>query len=113
VSAKPVVLRSQAERDLLEAVEYYLGEADEAVTLRFVDTVEKAFRHIARHPASGSPHYALELGLPGLRSWPVKRFPYLIFYVDRDDCIDVWRILHAQRDVPAWLRHDPWNENGG
>ncbi len=45
-----------------------------------------------------------ELDLPGLRCWPVKRYPYLVFYVERDDHIDVWRVLHGQRDIPAWLR---------
>jgi toxin ParE1/3/4 len=30
--------------------------------------------------------------------------PYLIFYIDRDDHVDVWRVLHAQRDIPARLR---------
>jgi len=103
VSSKPVVRRASADQDLLEAVEYYLQDAGDEVALRFVDAVEKAFRHIARHPASGSPRYALELELPGVRCWPVKHFPYLIFYVEREDHIDVWRLLHGQQDIPAWL----------
>ena len=92
---------------MLEGVDHYLQEAGEPVALRFVDTIEKAFRHIARHPESGSPRYALELELPGIRCWPVKQFPYLIFYVERDDHIDVWRILHGQRDIPGWLLDEP------
>jgi len=72
--------------------------------LAFVDTIEQAFRYIGRHPATGSTRYAQELDLPGLRCWPVKRYPYLVFYVERDDHIDVWRVLHGQRDIPAWLR---------
>jgi toxin ParE1/3/4 len=31
------------------------------------------------------------------------RFPYLVFYLERADCIDVWRVLHAQRDIPSWM----------
>jgi toxin ParE1/3/4 len=38
-----------------------------------------------------------------LRSWPLTRFPYLVFYFERDDCVDVWRVLQAQRDIPAWI----------
>ena len=57
----------------------------------------------ARHPASGSPRYAHELDLPDLRFWPLKRYPCLVFYVERRDHIDVWRVLHGQRDIPAWL----------
>ena len=103
MSPKPVVRRARADQNLLEAVEYYLQDAGDEVALRFVDAVEKAFRHIAHHPASGSPRYALELELPGVRCWPVKHFPYLIFYVEREDHIDVWRLLHGQQDIPAWL----------
>jgi plasmid stabilization system protein ParE len=31
-------------------------------------------------------------------------FPYLIFYVERESELDVWRMLHGQRDIPAWLQ---------
>jgi toxin ParE1/3/4 len=27
-----------------------------------------------------------------------------VFYVERDDHVDVWRILHGQRDIPAWMQ---------
>jgi hypothetical protein len=26
-----------------------------------------------------------------------------VFYVERDEHVDVWRVLHAQRDIPAWM----------
>jgi toxin ParE1/3/4 len=113
VSVKPVVRRARADQDLLEAVEYYLQEAGDRVASRFVDAVERAFRQIARHPASGSPRYALELEFPGVRCWPVKHFPYLIFYVEREDHIDVLRLLHAQRDIPEWLHDDSDEDRQG
>ena len=28
----------------------------------------------------------------------------MVFYVKCDDHIDVWRVLHGLRDIPAWLR---------
>jgi toxin ParE1/3/4 len=39
-----------------------------------------------------------------LRSWTLKRNAHIVFYVERDAHIDVWRVLHGMRDVPAWLR---------
>ena len=104
MSPKRIVPRQRANRDVDEAVDYYLGEAGENAALGFIDALDRAYRHIARHPATGSPRYAHELDLPGLRSWPLKRYPYLVFYVERDDHIDVWRILHIERDIPAWMR---------
>ena len=104
MTAKPVVPRTAALRDIDEAVAYYLAEAGEAPALRFIEAVEQTFARIGRHPASGSPRYALELNLPRLRCVPVPRHPHLVFYVDRDAHVDVWRVLHGERDIPAWMR---------
>jgi toxin ParE1/3/4 len=101
---KPVVLRERAHQDIEDTIAYYLGEGTEAAALGFIDALEKANTHIGRHPATGSPRYAHELNLPGLRSWPLTRYPYLVFYVEHADNIDVWRILHSQRDIPVWMQ---------
>lgn len=103
MTTKAVVLRQRAARDIEDAAFSYAEEAGAAVSLRFVDEVESALRAIADHPAAGSPRYAHELDLPGLRTWALKRHPYLVFCVERDDRIDVWRVLHARRDVPDWM----------
>jgi toxin ParE1/3/4 len=107
VIAKPVVPRELANHDVDEAVAYYLTEGSDEAALGFVDALERAYRHISRHPASGSSRYAVELNLPGLRSWPLRRFPYLVFYIETKNCIDVWRVLHSARDIPAWMQVQP------
>lgn len=33
-----------------------------------------------------------------------EAFPPSDFYVEREDHVDVWRVLHGQRDIPAWLQ---------
>ena len=65
-----------------------------------------AYVHIGRHPATGSPRYAHELNLPGLRFQPLRRYPYLVFHLERSDHVVVWRVLQGQRDIPAWMQ-DP------
>ena len=104
MSAKPVSRRASAQRDIEESVAWYLGEQAPEAALGFIDAVEQAFVHLGRHPETGSPRYGHELDLPGLRSWPLKRYPYIVFYIEQEDHIDVWRILHGMRDLPAWLR---------
>jgi len=104
MKVRPVVPRALARRDIEDAIAYYLAEGSPQAAMGFVDAIEQAFAHIGRHPATGSPRYAHELNLPGLRCWPLKRYPYLAFYVERDDHVDVWRILHGQRDIPAWMQ---------
>ena len=87
-----------------EAFAHYLREAGVQAALGFVDELERAYRHIAQYPASRSSRYAWELDVPGLRSWPLKGYPHLVFYRERGDYIDVWRVLHGKRDIPAWMR---------
>jgi toxin ParE1/3/4 len=100
---KGIVPRELANRDVDEAIDHYLVEATEKLALGFVDELEKAYAHIARHPASGSPRYAHQLGLADLRFWPLGRYPYLVFYVECEEHIDIWRVLHEQRDIPEWM----------
>jgi toxin ParE1/3/4 len=104
LSAKPIVPRELARRDVEEAVDYYARAAGSDVAVGLIDALQSAYASIARHPGTGSNRYAHELNLPGLRSRRLKRYPYLVFYVEREDHIDVWRVLHAQRDIPAWMQ---------
>ncbi len=103
MKTKPVVPRELANRDVDEAIEHYLSEDAAEAALGFIDALERAYTHISRHPSSGSPRYAHELNLPGLRSWPLTRYPYLVFYMEQSDHVDVWRVLHGHRDIPAWM----------
>jgi toxin ParE1/3/4 len=111
MKSKPIVPRSDANRDVDEAIEHYLSENAESAALGFVDALERAYEHISRHAATGSPRYAHTLNIPGLRFWPLTRYPYLVFYIEFDDHIDVWRMLHGQRDIPAWLVTDTDSES--
>jgi toxin ParE1/3/4 len=100
---KPVAPRVAAQRDAEQIVADYVEQAGVDVALRFVDALEDAYRLIGENPGAGSPRYGLTLDLPGLRSWRVRGFPHLIFYIERADVLDVWRILHGSRDVPTTL----------
>jgi len=104
VSGKPVVLRERARRDIEEAIDHYLAEAGPTVALSFIGALEETRRHISEQPGSGSPRYAHELDIPGLRFRAAGKFPYLVFYVEKETEIDVWRILHGARDIPAWMQ---------
>ena len=103
MTAKPVVLRGRARLDVDEAVEHYLTEAGTAVALDFVDALEDAFRRIGEQPAGGSPRDAHELEIPGLRLRAAGQFPDLVFHVEREEEVDVWRVLHGVRDIPAGM----------
>ena len=92
-----------ADRDVAEAIKHYLDQDAEAAAIGFIDALEQAYAHIGKHAATGSPRYAHELNLPGLRFWRLTRYPHLVFYAEQIAHIDVWRVLHGQRDIPVWM----------
>lgn len=83
-----------------------MAEDAAAAALGFIEALEQAYPHIGHHHAAGSPCYSHQLNLPGLCSWVLTRYPYLVFYGERSDHVDVWRVLQGQRDIPAWMQ-DP------
>lgn len=106
MKTKPVVPRELAIKDAEDALDFYLQEAGDQVALGFIDSLQKAYDQLSRQPQTGSPRYAHELNLPGLRMWPLKRYPYLVFYVEQANHIDVWRVLNGLTDIPAWLQEE-------
>lgn len=103
---KPVIPRHKAALDIDAAIDFYRDSAGEDIALGFIKALEKAFKQLAQHPETGSARYGQELDLPGLRSWPLKKYPYLIFYIEQADHLDVWRILHGKTDIPVWMQQD-------
>lgn len=100
---KPIIQRERAKLDAEDAVLFYLHQGGSSVASRFVDALEAAFHHISKYPGAGSMRSANEIGLPGLRSWPLKSYPIIVFYSERNDHVDVFRVLNSYRDIPSWL----------
>lgn len=101
--SKPVIPRIQAEDDLDRACEHILSTAGTDAVIDFLLDFDKAITLISQFPGSGSPRYGYETGLEGLRYRPMKRFPYLIFYMETEYCIDVWRVVHSSMDIQSGL----------
>lgn len=106
MKSKPVVTRHQADDDIDLAFEYYLSEGGPQLAVAFVDAYEAATSHLSRFTLSGSSRIGHTLGVSDLREWPLRRFPYVILYFDRENSVEIWRVLNGSVDIPAWLRSD-------
>ncbi|SLK11692.1 type II toxin-antitoxin system RelE/ParE family toxin [Novosphingobium mathurense] len=103
MTAKLVIPRAKARADVDFAVEHYADEAGADVAFSFIDALEQAYTFIGQMPAAGSLRWSHELNLPELRTIRLKGFPWLVFYLEFETHVDVWRVLHAKRDMSAWL----------
>src|SRR4030095_15022227 len=90
---KPAILRPQALRDREIEVRYYRKEAGSKVAVRMVNATNATLDRIELDPGIGSPVLGKTLGIPGLRTWKVSKFPLLWFYFARADHLDVVRQL--------------------
>jgi len=103
VSPLAVLPRERANQDAEDAIAYYVSESAVDAALGFIDALEQAYMTLGEHPGIGSPRWGDELDLPGLRSWPLAGYPFLVFYVEQPDHVDVWRVLHMRRDLQTTL----------
>jgi toxin ParE1/3/4 len=106
-ATKRLRFRELALVDVETTTQWYAQQAGELAALKFLAALDAAYAHIERHPATGSPRWGLELDVPDLRSWPLGRFPHLVFYVERESHVEVWRVLHGARDIPSALAAPP------
>jgi toxin ParE1/3/4 len=104
---KRIVITPKASADLDGHFEY-LAQYNLEAALKFFDAARQTFAQLARTPNIGSPYITKNPTLQGLRRWTVKSFrTQLIFYFDRDDCIEIIRVLNAARDIEAIFQQKP------
>jgi toxin ParE1/3/4 len=94
-----------AVQDEEEIVRYYEQTSSEQIALGFINALDQAFSQLGRYPQMGSPRPEYDLELDGIRSWPLKKFPHLIYYEIQSNHIELWRILHPKRDIPQTMLH--------
>ena len=100
---KPAVLRPQALRDQQGEVRYYRKEGGSRLAVKVAKATNEALDQVEIEPGIGSPRLGKLLGIPGLRTWRVGKFPLLWCYFEHADQLDVVRLLGERQDVIAIL----------
>jgi len=93
--------REQAKRDLEECF-VFIAEENLDIAVHFLVYAEETLELLAKMPFLGSPRDFRSHRLRNLRMWHVKGFEdYLIFYRPTDDGVEIFRVLHVNRDIEA------------
>lgn len=94
-------------KDDLEEIVVYFGLTSAAAGQRFLSRVSATVRLLADQPGMGAKWPVRRKDLQGIRRFPVSDFrSFLIFYVPRDNFIDIVRIIHGVRDIGRAIRAD-------
>jgi toxin ParE1/3/4 len=97
-----ITRRPQAEADLTDQFIYYLAAGGAELAERFLTAVEAATQRLLETPGIGVKRSFRHPSLQGLRMHPVRGFErHLVFYHERDDGIEIVRVLHGARDIPS------------
>ena len=87
-----------ARRELLEATSWYLADGGEPAAEFFELAVQRALRLLEFMPRLGRASY------PGVRTWPLKDFPYTLVYRVKGKAINVIAVAHQSREPAYWRR---------
>ena len=100
---KRIIISPKASQDLDNHFAY-IAENNVETALHFFDSVRVTIAQLARIPGVGSFYPISNPRLQGLQKWAVKHYrKYLIFYIVREDAIEVLRILYATQDIISIL----------
>ena len=103
---KAAVLRPQALRDQQGEVRYYRNEGGTRVAVKVAKATNAALDQIELDPGIGSPTLGKLIGIPGLRTWRVSKFPLLWCCFERGVQLDVVRLLGERQNIAAILGDD-------
>jgi toxin ParE1/3/4 len=94
---KEVVLTPSAQAELDGATEWYEVRAG-GIGLKFVSCVDEALQQIGNSP-SVFPRWEHD---QRFRKFVLQRFPYIVFYREFDDRVEVIAVAHGAREPGYW-----------
>jgi plasmid stabilization system protein ParE len=93
--SRPVVLTAEAEADLDEAAQWY-EQRSPGLGADLVARVRDTLARVGNNPELYPEVHG------GIRRAPVRRFPYGVFYRQRNDRVAVIAVFHDRRDPSIW-----------
>ncbi|MDN3987562.1 type II toxin-antitoxin system RelE/ParE family toxin [Zwartia vadi] len=95
-----------ADKDIIEAIDFYNDALAYQASTKFLDAIEKALRFILAFPEAGSSRLSEILELEQFKTWPLTKFPFLVVYIVKDESIEIVRLIHQKRDLSEPLRQE-------
>ena len=92
-----MIIRPEAAREVQEAFDWY-EEKSEGLGLEFLRAADACVAGIQRNPLASPVMYQ------EVRRSLLRKFPYALFYIVKEERIIVLACFHAKRDPIDWMR---------
>lgn len=103
MSARRVVERPQAQRDVLEMISY-VAEHSDAAAADLNTAYEETLLMLQAHPELGKRCPPLDPAFANLRWIPIRGFAtYLVFTAYDGETLEIVRVIHSARNIRAVL----------
>ena len=91
----PIILRAEAESEFRQAFQWY-EDRFPGLGTSFVVAVDACLQAIGRNPQAYQKKHK------NIRGGPVRRFPFVIYYLFDRETVVVLAVFHASRDPQIW-----------
>jgi toxin ParE1/3/4 len=92
-----LIVRPEAEADITDGAVWY-DSREPGLGLQLISEVQTAIARALKSPES----FLRVRRNPPVRRVLTRRFPYRIFFIDRQDALVVFAVLHAARHDRVW-----------
>ena len=100
-------LRPKADKDLDQQAYYLATEATPETGHRFLVAAHETFALLSTHPKMGWPVRLRHPKLTALRVFRISGFEkMLVLYLPLSSGVEIVRVVHASRDLAAFLRRE-------
>jgi len=97
--SRRLIVRPEAEADITDAAVWY-DSRDPGLGLELISEVHLAIARALKNPES----FTRVRRNPMVRRVLTRRFPYRVFFIDLEDALVVFAVLHAARHDRIWKR---------
>lgn len=80
----------------IAAIHEYIAEHNRSAATAVVRQIRSTSVLLARYPGLGR-----ETDIPGVRVFPIARYPYLVYHQVRNNEVVILHVRHGRRDAPT------------
>lgn len=98
---KEARFHSAATEEFEEAIAFYESRR-RGLGAAFLQAIEQAVARIAEHPPIGAVYKNTSF-----RQYVLRRFPYVIYYLETEEALWIVAVAHGKRRPGYWRRRTP------